>query len=357
VIHTAGELGDFAAKVAEAPWCAIDTEADSLHSYPEKLCLVQVAIPGDVVLIDPLADLHLEPLWEAFDRHALILHASDYDLHLLATGHNYLPKGIFDTMWAARLLGEPKFGLGDVLEKHLGVKLEKGSQKADWGRRPLTERMTEYALNDVRYLWELKELLRQRLEACGRIDWLRQLCDRLIANAAEPTPSQADTEWRVKGHDQLDRLGLAILRELWRWREKDALRTNRPPFFILRHETLSAVARQAAATHGRNLKLPHYLTPRRREGVFEAVQRGLDLPASERPDHIRVWTRRMTRHELDLAEELKRRRDAKAADLGIDPTIIAARGTLFALARQDAGEWDRLLPWQREILGPQPDPA
>ena len=143
MIDTAVELGEFAARVAAAPWVAVDTEADSLHAYPEKLCLLQVAIPGEERLVDPLADMHLEPLWEAFDRHEIIFHAADYDLHLLSSGHNFRPSSIFDTMWAARLLGESKFGLNDVLSTHLGLRLEKGSQKANWGRRPLTERSEE----------------------------------------------------------------------------------------------------------------------------------------------------------------------------------------------------------------------
>lgn len=355
VIQTAEALVDLSARIGAAPWVAIDTEADSLHSYPEKLCLVQLAIPGEAVLVDPLADIHLEPLWEALDRHIPIFHAADYDLHLLAKDHNYHPRGIFDTMWAARLLGEAKFGLGDVLEKLLGVKLEKGAQKADWSRRPLTSRMSEYALNDVLYLRELEELLRAKLAALGRLDWHSQVCQRLVTDAAAVQRPDPLTVWRVKGHDRLDRAGLAVLRELWKWREKDALRTNRPPFFVLRHEVLSDIAAEAsAATGARNIKLPPYLTSKRREGVLEAVRLGLAVPPDERPDHIRHRSRRMTPAELDLAEELRCRRDAKATELGIDPTIIAARSTLFSLARRDSGEWAKLMAWQRELIGPEP---
>ena len=350
VIHTAVELNDFAARVHAAPWVAVDTEADSLHAYPEKLCLLQVAIPGEERLVDPLADVHLEPIWEAFDRHEIIFHAADYDLHLLFTGHHYKPTAIFDTMWAARLLGEAKFGLNDVLSKYLDLRLEKGSQKANWGRRPLTEKMVTYALNDVRYLNPLRTLLGARLEELGRTEWHRQICQRIIRDAARPDRDNPDTIWRIRGHDKLDEAGLAVLRELWHWRERDALRTGRPPFFILKHETLCAVADQASRGGHRAVRLPPYLTPRRKQGVLEAVQLGLAVPPAKRPKHIRVVSRRMTRKELDYAEELRIRRDVRAKDLGIDPTIIAARGTLMALGRGDPQEWQDLLPWQRDLL-------
>ena len=337
-------------RIQGAPWVSVDTEADSLHAYPEKLCLLQIAIPDGAYLVDPLADVHLEPVWEAFDRHELIFHAADYDLHLLSKGHNFIPTAIFDTMWAARLCGDEKFGLNDVLNKYLGLTLEKGAQKADWGRRPLTQRMVEYALNDVRYLFELREKLTARLTELGRLEWHRQTCKRLIEDGSRNEPVDTQTVWRTRGHDLLDETGLAVLRELWHWREKDALRTGRPPFFILKHEGLSAIA--AAASQGglKAVKLPHFLTPTRRDGVLEAVARGLAVPEAERPHHIRVRSRRMSRQELDDADVLKDRRDKKAVELAIDPTIIAARGTLFALARRDSDEWQRLLPWQRDLL-------
>ncbi len=354
MISTTADLTALADRIRTAPWVGLDTEADSLHAYPEKLCLVQLAIPGEEVLVDPLADLHLEPLWDALDHHEIILHAADYDLRLLFQGHHFRPSTLFDTMWASRLLGDARFGLNDLLTKYLGITLEKGSQKANWGRRPLTDRMISYALNDVRYLKELRDCLRSRLRELGRLEWLEQICRRNIDEAAVPDQRDPNQVWRTKGHDKLDRLGLAVLRELWHWREKDALRTGRPPFFILRHEQISDLAAAAAAklSH-RGLPVPAYLTPKRRDGLIEAVKRGLDVPEAEWPDHPRVRSRRLTRGELDEAEEIRRRRDAQAEILGIDPTLIAAKATLFALAREGPDEWARLLPWQRQLLEPE----
>ena len=355
MISTTADLAEFAERVRSAPWVGLDTEADSLHAYPEKLCLVQLAIPEEAVLVDPLADLHLEPLWDALDHHEIILHAADYDLRLLSQGHHFRPTTLFDTMWAARLLGDGRFGLNDLLTKYLGVTLEKGAQKANWGRRPLTDRMINYAINDVLYLKELRDCLRSRLVETGRLEWLEQICRRNIEEASVAEPRDSNLVWRTKGHDKLDPLGLAVLRELWHWREKDAHRTGRPPFFILRHEQISDLA-AAAAEKGshRGLPLPSYLTPKRRDGLVEAIKRGLEVPEADRPVHPRVRSRRLTRAELDEAERIRQRRDAQADRLGIDPTLIAAKATLFALAREGPAEWDKLLPWQRQLLHEAP---
>ena len=351
LIHTASELSTVVEQIRRSAWVALDTEADSLHAYPEKLCLIQLAFEGGEALVDPLADLHLAPLWDSLDGRALIFHAADYDLRLLFQGHHFRPTTIFDTMWAARMVGEERFGLNDVLTRFLGITLEKGAQKANWGKRPLTDRMVTYALNDVRHLRPLQLLLSEKLTSCDRLDWHAQSCKRLIADCAKPGVIEHETVWRTKGHDRLDETGLAVLRELWHWRESDALRTGRPPFFILSHEMLGDLAAHAAekgSTEG--LRFPHFLTHRRRQDVLAAIERGLAVPADKRPRHIRVHSRRMTRPELDLAEKYRCHRDAEARKLEIDPTLIASKSTLFALGRQDPGQWEALLPWQRTLL-------
>jgi ribonuclease D len=350
LISTTAELNELAARIRESAWVALDTEADSLHAYPEKLCLVQLAIPGHELLVDPLGDLHLEPLWAALDGRELVFHAADYDLRLIYQGHHFRPTAIFDTMWAARLLGESHFGLSDVVSHFLGITLEKGSQKANWGRRPLTERMINYALADVRHLRALEVVLRERLVERGRLEWHQQTCQRLIDECARPEVVDAETVWRIKGHDKLDETGLAVLRDLWYWREEEARRVNRPPFFVLSHEMLSGIAGRAARDGLADLTLPHFLSQRRRRGVLDAAERGLAVAPAERPVHLRPKLRRLTRRELHRADVLRMRRDRHAKELGIDPTIIAAKATIYALAREDGQEWDALIPWQRTLL-------
>ena len=181
VIHRDDQLQALLPALHEADWLAMDTEADSLHAYPEKLCLIQVSIPGQDELIDPLANLDLKPLWDAFNQHELLMHGADYDIRLFKRGHDYTPRAIFDTMLAARLTGRNQFGLVHLVKEILGIELEKSSQKANWARRPLTPKMEDYARNDTRHLKAVVDALREDLQQNGREEWHRQECARLVA--------------------------------------------------------------------------------------------------------------------------------------------------------------------------------
>jgi len=126
VIDDDVKLAALLPKLRAARWLALDTEADSLHAYPEKVCLIQISTAQGDELVDPLAAINLDPLFHVFNGRQLIFHAADYDLRLLEKHHQFRPSAIFDTMLAARLLGERQFGLSSLAEAFLGVKLDKG---------------------------------------------------------------------------------------------------------------------------------------------------------------------------------------------------------------------------------------
>jgi ribonuclease D len=350
VIDTEEKLAGFLPVVRAADWIAVDTEADSLHAYPEKVCLIQISTGAGDRLIDPLASINIDPLLDALSGHQLIMHAADYDMRLLYKHHAFTPGAIFDTMLAARMLGIREFGLGALVEKILGIKLDKGPQKADWARRPLTERMENYARNDTHYLKNLTNHLTRDLTEKHRLDWHREWCARLITECARPSADDTDTVWRIKGAHVLNRAGLAALRELWQWREDEAIAANRPPFFILAHEKMVALAEAAAAQQSIEPIFPRHLSPRRREGIAKAIKAAYLHPADTFPQILRNRTRRPSEPERKRYHELEERRDAAAHSLDIDPTIIASRSTLGDLAR----DWDKhapeLMQWQRALL-------
>lgn len=348
VIDTEEKLSALLPALRAAPWISLDTEADSLHAYPEKLCLLQISSEGIEALVDPLARIPLAPLLKILHDHVLIMHGADYDLRMMRKAFDFKPTAIFDTMLAARLLGAREFGLGNLVAKHLGVKLEKGPQKADWARRPLTPRMEEYARNDTRFLKPLADILRDQLKAAGRLQWHEESCKRLIEDCSVVRSPDPDLVWRVKGSFHLAPPALAVLRDLWHWREREAVASNRPPYFILQPDTMIAIA--IAAVEGRAVEplVPKRFSPRRRTTLLKAVQRGLHSP--EKPELVRAAHYRQTADEKRRYHELEKKRDRRANDLGIDPTIIASRADLVQLARNGNGDGVELMQWQTELL-------
>src|SRR5881296_3962906 len=373
LIATDAQLTELLKKIDVADRVAIDTEADSLHCYREKLCLLQISVPAAAgvveagrdletasgnsdqrswlqhdAIVDPLADLDLEPLRQVLESREIVLHGSDYDLRMLRRGLNLIAHQIFDTMIAARLLGIREFSLAALVKRHFGLELPKGSQKANWAKRPLPARMAEYAINDARYLLPLAEKLEAELDSYQRRDWLRQSCQRAIEQAAMARVRKNDESWRVPGSGSLKGPAAAVLRALWQWREREAEMADRPPFHILQNEKLLHAAISFASGDVPDYK---HFSPRRRQAFREAARIGLATPESEWPILRRRFGTRPTTETVRCTEELRRRRDKSADKLGLEPSFIAPRGTLEAIATDHTRAASLLVPWQRELLG------
>jgi len=350
VVDTELKLQVFLPVLRTATWVAVDTEADSLHAYPEKVCLIQISTAAGDRLVDPLAGLDLAPLLDALAAHELLMHGADYDLRLLRKHHEFVPRAVFDTMLAARLLGIRQFGLSNLTETFLGVKLEKGPQKANWALRPLTERMERYARNDTHYLKPLADKLSSELRSKGRLQWHQEACAKLIAECTLERMVDLDSVWRVKGSHLLGRQGLSVLRELWHWRESEARAANKPPFFVMTHDALVQIAAAAATKRAIDPLLPKRFSERRRSGVLRAVDRGLDASPDHHPKILRSTGRRPTDAERRRYLELQSKRDLRATALDIDPTLIASRSALSDLAHDWEKHSSELMSWQLELL-------
>lgn len=352
LIASVQQLADLIRRIQVADRVALDTEADSLHSYREKLCLLQISVPPDGdcndFIVDPLSDLDLEPLRHALDGREIILHGADYDLRMLRRGLHFTATKIFDTVIAARLLGIREFSLGALINRFFGVELHKHSQKANWGMRPLSARMTKYALDDVHYLLPLALKLEEQLERLQRRDWFRQSCDRAIELAAAERERNPDELWRIAGAGSLEPRAGAVLRALWQWRESEAEIADRPPFHILHnHELLAAAVTFAAG------RVPDYkqFSARRRQTFRDAAQIALQSPESEWPILRRRSGTRPTADIVRRSEQLRQRRDKSAEQLGLEAPFIASRSTLELIAADPAEATALVVPWQRELIG------
>jgi ribonuclease D len=352
VIHTQAQLAELVFSLDDAERIGLDTEADSLHAYPEKLCLIQLSYGDSHVLVDPLAGLDLTVLTALLQRKPIILHGADYDLRMLFRAFKFVAGKIFDTMWAARLLGYKEFGLRHLVQQHLGVQLEKGPQKMNWGIRPLPARMAAYALNDTRHLQPLADILTAELQAKGRLAWHQEVCARVTQETAQISEPIEDDLWRIKGSDRLDRPAMAVLREIWLWREEEALSTNRPPYFILSHEKLVAVAAAVAQGKPAQNLVPHSMPSKRAARLAAAIDRGLKTPASHHPERRRTRGQYLTAAQQNEFDRLKRVREQRAGELGVDSTVIASKAELIELARGLKNHQHPLMEWQRALLFP-----
>lgn len=348
-ITRADQTGNFSA-------CSIDTEADSMHSYETKLCLIQFSIPDALAIIDPLAIgvVNLKLFTDFVDRFEVVwMHGADYDISLFNSTFNWVPGTILDTQVGARFLGKEKFGLANLLEDEYGVKLSKQSQKADWSRRPLSEKMLAYAYNDVRYLLDLGGKYLERLDAVGRLAWFFESCQAARNSVLTRSGKSEDEMWRISGWGRLSSKGLHFLKHLWLWRDDECRRLDRPAFKFLGNQEIMAMAGQLEA--GGNVKPPHYLRP----GPVKRLHETIEAAKAVSPSHYPVKHRKGEGLRLDIdetkLEKIRRFRDKKADELNLEPTLLATRTVMERLASNNLSEeekGDALLSWQRDLLQP-----
>lgn len=366
MITSAAELEPLlAALSADDLSVALDTEADSMHHYREKLCLIQLGAAGRQWIVDPFAEVDLAPLLEQLARRRIIIHGADYDLRLLHRFYNFRPTEVFDTMLAAQLLGRPQIGLASLVQHYCEITLTKDNQRADWAERPLNDEMLAYAADDTRYLHTICEKLEAELEAAGRHAWHAEACARAITNALAPRPPRdADESWRIKGGKHLRGRAAAVLRELWRWREELAQKLDRPPFKVAPGELLIKYALWADANRDQGFydapPRPIWLRGSRLTAFDAALSRALimpprEWPAAPEPVHNGM---RLARHEELLLTQLLQARDAVARELGIEPGVLGARDALKGLLRDHPENpaqmqaLTTLMWWQAEALAP-----
>lgn len=348
MIVSAAQLAELLPQLEQNDRIAIDTEADSLHCYFEKLCLIQLSLPGKDFLIDPLAKFDLAPLCQALATKEIILQGMDFDLRLLRRAFNFTATRIFDTVIAARLLGHREFSLAALVERYFAVTLTKGSQKANWAQRPLPQRMAEYAINDTHYLLPLAEKMEAELRAKDRYEWFVQSCERGLAQASVERVRDEEEAWRISGSGTIGPRASAILRALWHWRDQEARASDRPSFHILQNHLLIRAAQDF--DEGRVPEFRH-LSPRRHRLFVEAAERALRSSEAEwpprRPRRVGL---RPTQEMEKAAEDLRKRRDSAAEQLGIDASFIAPRATVESLAADRSRGETLLVPWQRDLL-------
>ena len=348
LIQTPGELNSLFDQVGDCPVCAVDTEADSLHRYRESLCLVQFAWRESSVLIDPLALGSLEPLRAYIAGATVWMHGADYDMTMLRREFGELPARVFDTQIGARLLGVRKFGLGNLVEHYFGVVLSKSSQKADWGKRPLSSKMVDYALNDVRYLLPMAEKIVSDLQELGRYDWFEESCEWAKAKVLERDEEPEDP-WRIQGSGRLDRRGLNYLKHLWYWRDKEAAEWDRPSFMVATNKQLIEWS-EVLGSGGRIALPPHFRQDRRRR-YSSMIEEARGVSEEDYPRKVKGLRRKRDKDFDARVNQWIKLRNTVASKLDIEASLVASRAMIESLAIGDSPLDDQWMTWQKECMG------
>ncbi|EAT17334.1 HRDC domain-containing protein [Desulfuromonas acetoxidans] len=341
---------------------AVDLEADSMHSYQEKVCLLQFTYHDTTVLLDPLAAGDLAPLKPVLADSSIrkIFHAADYDIRCLARDFDIEIRGLFDTMIASQFLGEEKVGLADVLGKYFDVTLDKRFQRADWSKRPLSPEMCHYAAEDTRHLEKLVAILEPALKEKDRLWWVEE--EFRLLEQAKFRVHDGPAFLRIKGAGTMPPRALAILECLLEWREKEAQRRDCPAYKVVGNKPLLSAARHMPTTMEALKDLeefPARLADRYGRAVLKQIETGQAVDKDQLPH----FPRRERRVRDVAAEErfnrLKSWRSDKAKQLEMDPGIVINNALLEAVARsqprnaQDLMAIDGMKEWQRKVLGPE----
>jgi ribonuclease D len=344
-------------RMRSEPQIAVDTEADSLHSYFDKVCLIQISIPDDDYIIDPLVGVNLAKFGEVLADPAVlkVFHGGDYDLRIMNRDFGFTVRNLIDTSVCAQLLGYEGLGLAALLDRHFGLKLNKTHQRADWSMRPLTAEMLQYAATDTHYLIPLAAKLREELEALGRWEWAVEEFARLEnVRYREATDEDVETWRKLKNIGGLDRRSLAVLRDLHQWRDSLARKADRPPFKIIGNDCLVEIAKAKPATVRELSQTPtvaRYHSDRYGRDIVSIVKRALEIDEAELPEknEPKPWIRDKALETR--IERLKRVRDRYAKELKVDGSVLGARHILASIATAGTLDVPNMREWQKRIMG------
>lgn len=355
VITSTADLTDTCARLAGHPFVAVDTEFMREQTFWPELCLIQLAGPGDEVIVDPVAPgIDLKPFYElmADDRVVKVFHAARQDIEIVYSNASLIPRPVFDTQVAAMVCG---FGESvsyvNLVKKLTGRDLDKSSRFTDWSRRPLTERQLVYAIGDVTHLRDIYLNLKAELDASDRAHWLsEEMAELTDPKTYETHPEDA---WKRLKMRVKNRKALAVLIELADWRERLAQSQDVPRGRILRDEALYDIANQAPSTPEqlselRTLSEGFSRSQRARE-ILEAVKRGVARDPKTVP-HV-PHGQPLSAEATATTELLKVLLKASAARHRVAPRLIAGASDLERIAAEADPDVPAMRGWRRRLFG------
>jgi ribonuclease D len=361
IIETAAEFEELVTELESEPIIAVDLEADSMHHFKEKVCLLQLATSKTSAIIDPLVLNDLSALKPVFADPKIkkVFHGADYDVRSLYRDFEIDVHHLFDTQLASMFMGIKETGLDAVLQSRFAVKLDKKFQRKDWSIRPLPEEMMAYAAKDTTYLMRLAEELAAELKASNRFYWVEEEC-ALLSRVRPPLNDGNPLFLKCKGAGKLRRIELAVLEELLKFRRDIAERKDRPLFKVFGTGSLIKIATRGPRSV-KSLERLGALSPRQVSmygaDIVSAVKKGFKVSPDRLPVYPRQKAPKLPPQVPDRIKTLKDWRDKKAAVLGLEPPMIftKAQMTAVAIERPRSIEAVKTVPdlknWQKKEFG------
>ncbi|MBL0699457.1 MAG: ribonuclease D [Desulfosarcina sp.] len=361
VVKTASELEDIAKHFSNEKIIGVDLEADSLHHFKEKVCLIQISSDKQNFVIDPLPLQDISPLKPVFANAAIkkVFHGADYDIRSLHRDFGIEINNLFDTQLACMFLGIRATGLDAVLQTNFNVSLDKRYQKKDWSVRPLPPEMMDYAALDSAYLPALADTVEKKLAKKGRLAWVCEECEYLSKVRFESN-NGASLYLKFKGAGRLEPESLAVLEALLQLRKNIAQKKDRPLFKIFSNKSIMNITFEKPCNLSQlkaNGRLSKKQVQMYGKTIISTVAAALEIPAANRPGYPNKKVPVQDPAVPQKIKVLKDWRDNVSAKLGIDPGILISNAVIHAIIKEkpetmiDLKKIECLKNWRRKEFG------
>ncbi len=330
-------LEEVCVELAKCDRLAFDTESNGFYAHKEKVCLIQISSPTEDFIVDPIAFKDISALGPLFadPKIEILFHAGEYDVLCLKRDYGFTFTNLYDTMIAARVLGTKELGLAAAIERHFGLVISKKLQRADWGKRPLTLEMLRYAQGDTHFLMRLADIQKKMLIEKGRMDDAKESFADLAALEPNLKTFDQDGFWKLVGRDDIGGQQMAVLKEIWLYREQQAQSRDRAPFRVMPEDLMVRIAQAMPETRealAAVRSMSPYILERFASGLLAAVEKGKAAPPITRPSAAAPERKRLSDLEWRTFEALRAWRKSRSEKDSVEPVVIMTTENLRVLS-------------------------
>ena len=354
-IQTTEELNQLCLRLAKHEFVTVDTEFIREKTYWPQLCLIQIASIDEAVCIDPLAkEINLQSLFDLMQNKTVVkvFHAARQDIEIFYHLTGKTPFPVFDTQLAAMVCGfGESVSYQNLVQKLLGIELDKSMRFTDWSRRPLSEKQILYALADVTHLRNIYQKMIDLLEQTGRTHWVDD--DTAVLTNPQTYENDSSLAWKRLKINSTKPFYLALCQALGEYRENEAKRLNRPRKHIIRDEILLEIAANVPETAEEMAKmrgLPQgFANGRMGKDILKIITEVKNRDADTYPVLPKPYE--LPRSARSVSKMLRLLLMIKSAENDVAEKLIATPDELDLLAGEKKPEINALKGWRYQIFG------